>query len=106
MINKAMLKEITDRLIKAYNPVSIYLFGSHAWGNPHEDSDVDILIVVDKLTLKPWEAQSFGYHILFDVDVPKDLVVFPLAEFEIRSQSKSSLFYKIKQKGVMLYARA
>lgn len=41
-----LIEDITDRLIKAFNPESIFLFGSHVWGTPHADSDLDILVIV------------------------------------------------------------
>ena len=37
MINKNIIKEVTEKLIKTYNPIEIYLFGSYAWGSPDED---------------------------------------------------------------------
>jgi Polymerase beta, Nucleotidyltransferase len=47
MINQAIIEEVKNRLIKTYNPIAIYLFGSHAWGKPDEESDLDLLIVVE-----------------------------------------------------------
>ena len=48
MISKEVLEEVKNRLVQAYNPVAIYLFGSYAWGVPTEDSDLDLLVVVDE----------------------------------------------------------
>ena len=48
MISQEVIEEVKNRLIKTYNPIAIYLFGSYAWGTPNEDSDLDLLIVVDK----------------------------------------------------------
>jgi Polymerase beta, Nucleotidyltransferase len=33
--------------------VEIYLFGSHAWGTPHDDSDVDIMVIVSESSEPP-----------------------------------------------------
>lgn len=106
MITPKIIDNIKQRLINTFDPVEIYVFGSYAWGNPDDDSDIDILIVVDQLKQKQWEAESLGYEVLFDFDVPKDIVVFPKQEFEQRSKEISSLFYTIKQRGIKLYARA
>jgi hypothetical protein len=35
-----------DRLVAAYRPERIYLFGSHARGEPGPDSDFDLLVLV------------------------------------------------------------
>ncbi len=40
------LKEILNRLIQAYEPEAIYLFGSKARGDAGPDSDYDLLLVV------------------------------------------------------------
>lgn len=49
MISTQDISEITERLVRLYNPQAIYLFGSYAWGHPDEDSDLDFLIIVDKV---------------------------------------------------------
>ncbi len=38
---KRKIKAIADRIAREYRPEKIYLFGSYAWGEPHEDSDLD-----------------------------------------------------------------
>jgi predicted nucleotidyltransferase len=106
MTNAPHLEEIKKRIVQAFDPFEIYLFGSYAWGHPSEESDLDLLIVVDQLKQKQWQAQSLGYEILFDLNIPKDIVVFPKHEFDQRSKNISSLFHKIKEKGVRIYARA
>ena len=40
-----LLEEMT-RLVDEFQPEQIILFGSHAYGTPHPDSDVDILVVM------------------------------------------------------------
>ena len=106
MLTPQLIHEVTERLVKRFDPVAIYLFGSHAWGTPHKDSDIDLLIVVDELKQKQWEACSQGYDALFDIDMPQDIVVYPKAEFDEKSKRITSLFRKIKEEGKLLYARA
>lgn len=106
ILQKEMLDEIKNILIKTFNPVEIYIFGSYAWGHPGEDSDLDLLIVTDVLTQKPWEAQSLGHKALFDVDIPKDIIVLSKSDFDDRSKQNVSIFHKIKEAGVRIYARA
>lgn len=106
MVTKELLEDVKQRLVKAFNPVEIYLFGSYAWGKPHQDSDIDLLVLLDKPVPKPWEEQRIGYHVLFDLDTPKDIIVSSKATFDQRAQDDTSLFYKIKEKGVKLYAKA
>ena len=41
-----MLEQITVRIVSAIHPERILLFGSHVWGHPTDDSDIDVLIIV------------------------------------------------------------
>ncbi|MBI5079988.1 MAG: nucleotidyltransferase domain-containing protein [Chloroflexi bacterium] len=43
-----LLDEVVRRIAEAIHPEKIYLYGSHAYGTPHEDSDVDLLVLIDK----------------------------------------------------------
>jgi uncharacterized protein len=47
MLSTKNIEEIRDRIAQALNPKEIYLFGSYASGEAHEDSDVDLLIIMD-----------------------------------------------------------
>ena len=46
------LNKIVKKLVDAYRPEKIILFGSYAYGVPHEDSDLDLLII--KATTQPF----------------------------------------------------
>ncbi|MDO8631666.1 MAG: nucleotidyltransferase domain-containing protein, partial [Phycisphaerales bacterium] len=41
-----MLKMISDRVIKAFDPLRLILFGSRARGTARADSDIDLLVVM------------------------------------------------------------
>jgi uncharacterized protein len=45
-LDKNLLETVTQRLVAEFQPEQVWLYGSHAWGNPHEDSDVDLFVVV------------------------------------------------------------
>ncbi len=50
-------KEIVDRL-KPLNPYKIILFGSYAYGNPTQDSDIDLYVVTsDEFMPKSWREK-------------------------------------------------
>lgn len=43
-LDDALKREIIERL-KPLHPEKIILFGSYAYGTPHKDSDIDLLVV-------------------------------------------------------------
>ena len=52
-VENDLLKEITQRLVAELHPEKIILFGSHAWGTPDEDSDLDLLVIVTQSNTTP-----------------------------------------------------
>lgn len=103
---KKIIDEAKNKLINTYNPIEIYIFGSYAWGHPTEESDLDLLVVVDKYNKNQYETMVDGHLALADLQVSKDLLVFTKDEFEKYSKDKSRLCYKIKNKGKLIYAKA
>ncbi|MDR3549907.1 MAG: nucleotidyltransferase domain-containing protein [Candidatus Babeliales bacterium] len=106
MISQAMIDEVKNRLIKTYNPVEIYIFGSYAWGHPDDESDLDLLVVVDTLNKNHFSAMADGHKALMDLRLSKDILVYTKDEFVERADNVTTLCYKIKRKGKQIYARA
>jgi predicted nucleotidyltransferase len=46
MITRRQIEELSNRIAKRFHPEKIVLFGSYASGQPTEDSDVDLLVVM------------------------------------------------------------
>ena len=44
---RKIISDIVEKLIEGYQPDKIILFGSYAYGEPTEDSDIDMLIIKD-----------------------------------------------------------
>lgn len=105
MITPEIIEEVKNRLIKVYNPVEIYLFGSYAWGIPDEESDLDLLIVVDESDLPRHKRGKAGYEALWGLCIAKDLLIYTKAEFEKKVEDQTSLACKVHEKGKLLYAR-
>lgn len=106
MISKKTIQEVVNKLVEAYQPLEIYLFGSYAWGQPDEESDLDLLIVVEKSEKKKYKRALAGYHALLDIDVSNEIIVYTEEEFEKNKNNKTSFAYKIMNNGEKLYAKA
>lgn len=106
MITQETIEEVKKRLVKVYNPLEIYLFGSYAWGNPNEDSDLDVLVVIDESTERRSKRAISGSMALFGLGIAKDIVVYTKKEFQECSQKQLSLSFKVKTEGRKIYARA
>lgn len=46
MVAMSSVVELSQRIVREFNPDKIILFGSHAYGTPKEYSDVDLLVLM------------------------------------------------------------
>jgi predicted nucleotidyltransferase len=101
------MSEIVNRLVRVYDPISIYLFGSYAWGMPHQDSDYDLCVVIDNCEKKQNPRSLEGYKALMDMKKRHavDLVVYTAKNFEHAVTHPSAMASLINKKGILLYDR-
>jgi uncharacterized protein len=52
------LESIKQAILDTVKANEIYLFGSHAYGTPHKDSDFDIYVVIPDDSIRPIEAMQ------------------------------------------------
>ena len=105
-MDKQIIQLAVKRLVEVYNPETIFIYGSQAWGNPDEESDLDLLIVLDHSEEKPYKRILRGLKSLRGLKIPKDLMVYTKAEFDDLAKDRASLCYKIKQEGIKAYEAA
>ncbi len=105
LISQSKIEEATARLVKAYQPEAIYLFGSYAWGEPNEDSDLDFFIVLRDDAEMAWDAFRIANYALHDISFPYpvDVLVNKKHSFEQRAKHPSSLEFKIKKEGILVH---
>jgi uncharacterized protein len=110
MVNLAMntqnrmpiIQNMVDKIIVAFAPERIILFGSYAWGKPGPDSDIDFFIVKD--TDDTRQVSRKINRLLFPRETPVDVIVFTPQELKKR---RGDFFVEdILTKGKTLYARA
>ena len=99
------LKEITEKIVKEYQPEKIILFGSWAWGEPGPDSDADLLIVAR--SSKPRLERELKLNaILYPREIPLDILVYTPDELEQSINKNRNLFLEdVVRNGKVLYAR-
>ena len=102
-LTDSKLGEITQRLVRELDPHQIWLFGSHAWGQPDDDSDVDLLVIVDRSDEPGYRLAQRAYRALYGVRFPCDVIVHTRQEVERARQVTVSLLRKIVENGRVLY---
>ncbi len=104
-ISTTLRKEVVRRLVDEFRPEAIYLFGSHAWGKPNADSDLDLLVIIEKSREKPIQRAIRAQRSLRGVKIPVDVLVKTRREFEKYTSVKASLEAQITREGKLLYGR-
>ena len=96
-------KEIVEAL-KPINPEKIILFGSYAYGNPTENSDLDICIIENSYKNK-WEEKAKIRKLLSDIKIPKDIVLETSDFFAAHTTDDwiNSVWYDAEHYGELLY---
>jgi predicted nucleotidyltransferase len=102
-IDSGLLEEMIRRLVAEFQPEQIILFGSHAWGTPDEDSDVDLLVIVPHSDISPTQRAIRAYRCLRGLNVPKDILIKTRAEVERFRHVHASLECEILGRGRVLY---
>ena len=98
------IARISKKIAKEYKPDKIILFGSHAWGKPHKDSDADLFVVKDGD--KPQiEMMRDVDRIISDRDMPVDILVYKPSQLEKRKKMGDPFILKIINSGKVLYEK-
>ncbi|MGQ9592588.1 MAG: nucleotidyltransferase domain-containing protein [Planctomycetota bacterium] len=99
-----VLEEIVRRLIEAYQPERIYLFGSKARGESTPDSDYDLLVVVPDDASEERRDSDLAYRALRGTGVGADVLVWTRSRFERRKHVVCSLPATVLRDGRLLHA--
>lgn len=99
---EAQIKEITDKIVREYQPEKIILFGSYAWGTPGPDSDLDFFII--KKTANPRQLARDIDKTLFPRSMPIDIFVYDQCQIAARLGEGDFFINDIINRGKTLYA--
>src|SRR3954470_19232548 len=68
----AAIRRFARRIAEKFQPEKIILFGSYAYGTPHEESDVDLLVI---MPTRHTITQAIRIDNAFDAPFSLDLIV-------------------------------
>lgn len=96
------LNEVVKRIVEAVDPAQIILFGSYAYGTPHKESDIDILVIME--TDLPRHKRPVALNrVLAGLLIPKDILVYTPEEVAEWKDVPQAFITRITKKGVILY---
>ncbi len=95
-----VIRRFARQVAERFHPDKIILFGSHAYGTPHEDSDVDILVI---MPARNQLDQAFKIRLAVSAPFPMDLIVRTPKNLEWRLREGDWFLREIVAKGKILY---
>ncbi len=102
-IPQGLLEEAVERLKAEFQREEIYLFGSHAWGTPTEDSDVDLMVVLPQSDERPIRRDQRAQHCLGRLPISIDVLVRTRREVNRVREVRGSLTREVFQNGRKIY---
>jgi predicted nucleotidyltransferase len=103
LVPRAVIEAYAREIIDGFHPERIVLFGSYAYGRPHKDSDVDILVVMpasDEINQAVRILEKT--HTTF----PVDLIVRTPQNLRWRLEEGDWFLREIVGRGTVLYEKA
>ena len=101
MVEMKEIRDLTSQIAREFSPDRIILFGSHAYGQPGNDSDVDILVVL------PFEGKPVRKAIEIrnrvNAGLPLDLIVRTPEQLAERVAQNDWFIREILERGRTLY---
>ncbi len=103
MVTQQAILDLAERIGRRFAPQRVILFGSHAYGTPRDESDVDLLIVMPfdgtagEASMAIWRQTRPGF--------PVDLLVRRPEEVARQYREWDPLVREALDKGKVLYER-
>jgi uncharacterized protein len=99
-VPKSAIRRFAREVAEQFNPDKIILFGSHAYGKPHADSDVDVLVI---MPCRNELDQAFKIRLAISAPFPLDIIVRKPHNMEWRLAEGDWFLREIVAKGEVLY---
>src|SRR5438132_8962895 len=94
-IPMSAIRRLARQIAEQFQPDKIILFGSYAYGTPHEDSDVDLLVV---MPAKNEMDQGFKIRVAIPAPFPMDILVRKPSEMKWRLAEGESFTTEVVNK--------
>lgn len=101
MISHSQIQAFSQKIVEQFQPEQIILFGSYAYGQPNQDSDVDLLVILPFEGLPVYKAIEIRKKLrpVFSLD----LITRTSKQIQQRLDMGDFFIQDILQRGRILY---
>jgi predicted nucleotidyltransferase len=96
----SVIRRVARQIGEQFRPEQVILFGSYAYGKPHRDSDVDLLVV---MPARNQIDQAVKIRRAIDPPFSTDILVRTPHNLSWRLKAGDSLLHEIVSRGKVLY---
>jgi predicted nucleotidyltransferase len=96
----AAIRRYARQVAERFRPNKIILFGSYAYGTPHEDSDVDLMVVMPAAN---HVSQAVRIRLALPAPFPMDLLVRTPDDLRRGLKEEDWFVREVVEKGKVLY---
>ena len=101
MKRRREIQDYCNAVAREFHPCKIILFGSHAYGKPTPDSDVDLLVILDFRGNEVHKAGQIRSR--FNAPFPLDLLVRKPRFITERLHERDMFIELVMNRGLVLY---
>ena len=100
-ITPEAIERVVSQIVERFHPEKVILFGSYAYGTPHEDSDVDLMVVM-RTDENPLLT---GARIATSVErpFPMDILVWEPDKLQASFERGGNFATEVMTEGIVLY---
>ena len=98
------LAELVCRLVDAFRPECLYLFGSRGREQADPGSDYDLMMILPKLEAPAYRIAQQAHSLVWGLGISADILVWSREEFDRRLPLKASLPAAVMREGMLLHA--
>jgi predicted nucleotidyltransferase len=102
---KRALSALVDRLVKAFDPEAIYLFGSRARGDATPLSDFDLMMITSSGEDGAGADLAQAYAPVQGLGIACDIIPCSRGTFEREKRARTGICRTVAVEGRMLYER-
>ena len=94
------LETILSKLIPEFHPKKIFLFGSHVRGFATDDSDYDLLLIINSSAERKRDRSIRARKSLTGIGIPVDVFIYTESEFDDWKNEFSSIPHTVEAEGL------
>jgi predicted nucleotidyltransferase len=95
---------LKNTLKEKFGAKQVFIFGSYAYGEPDQDSDIDLCVITDLKNKRKIDViREIRRELINLISNPLDILVYSENEFEERAGLRNTLEHKILMDGIKVY---